>query len=193
VERTDLSRRILREASDLFRRQGYAATSIKQIATAAGCTTAALYYYYEDGKSHILREVILSYGKPADILDPIKGASSLREMLQRLTAVLSRSVPVITDQMSWLMVHFPSLPDEEKRVLQERMLSIQSAIRDEIGRFVGENARADRLAWLIYSSFFGFQQLCLKMELAESADLSLEEFGGLLSEIISGGVDEDEA
>ena len=58
AEERGLAERILREAGDLFRQQGYAATSIKQIASAAGCTTAALYTYYEGGKAHVLREVI---------------------------------------------------------------------------------------------------------------------------------------
>ncbi len=32
--------------------------SIKQIAKASGCTNAALYYYFDGGKEHILHEVI---------------------------------------------------------------------------------------------------------------------------------------
>ena len=46
------------KAGELFREQGYEATTLKQIARAAGCTTAALHYCFEDGKDHILREVI---------------------------------------------------------------------------------------------------------------------------------------
>ena len=49
---------IIEKASELFREKGYTATSIKQIAKASGCTTDALYYYFEGGKKHILREVI---------------------------------------------------------------------------------------------------------------------------------------
>ena len=52
-EASSLQDLILENADELFREQGYAATSIKQIAKASGCTTAALSYYFEDGKQHI--------------------------------------------------------------------------------------------------------------------------------------------
>lgn len=57
---TELRTIILNEASKLFMQQGYAATTIKQIARAADCTTAALYSYFEGGKPQILREVVRS-------------------------------------------------------------------------------------------------------------------------------------
>jgi len=51
-ETSELKETILNVAGELFAKNGYAATSIKQIAKAAGCTTAALYYYFEDGKTY---------------------------------------------------------------------------------------------------------------------------------------------
>ena len=48
---TDLKDIILQKAGELFAQQGYTATSNKQIAKAAGCTAAALYYYFEGGKA----------------------------------------------------------------------------------------------------------------------------------------------
>jgi AcrR family transcriptional regulator len=186
--KTELAETILGEASGLFRRQGYAATSIKQIAKAAGCTTAALYYYYEGGKSEILHEVIQTYRHQDDILDAVRGAGSLEEYLTRLATALSRSLPAVADQINWLMLQFPTLPEEEKQVLQGRLLFIQESIRGEIGRFVSEGAQADRLAWLVFSAFFGFFQLSIKMELGDSADLNLESFGDFLIQVIGGGL-----
>lgn len=184
--KTELAETILGEASGLFRQQGYAATSIKQIAKAAGCTTAALYYYYEGGKSEILHEVIQSYRHQEDILDAVRGADSLEEFLTRLATALSQSLPAVADQINWLMLQFPTLPEEEKRVLQERLLFIKESIRTEVSRFVSEGVQADRLAWLVFGAFFGFFQLSTKMELGESADLNLESFGIFLIQVIGG-------
>lgn len=44
---TDLRSRILREATRLFAEHGYAATSVRELVEAAGCTKPALYYYFE--------------------------------------------------------------------------------------------------------------------------------------------------
>ncbi|NIR40578.1 MAG: TetR family transcriptional regulator, partial [Actinobacteria bacterium] len=41
-----LAERILRHASELFAQRGWAATSLREIAEAAGCTKPALYYHW---------------------------------------------------------------------------------------------------------------------------------------------------
>ena len=185
TQKTDLAEVILRQAERLFREQGYAATSIKQIANAAGCTTAALYYHYEGGKSHILREVIQSLRQPADVLATAQYAQNLPEFLSRLTAALAENLPTITDQMSWLLIQFPTLPETEKRILQDRLLNIQASIRGEIGRFLPDETEADIVAWLVFCAFYGFSQISTKMELGPAIDLTLEDLGLYLAQVIT--------
>src|SRR5690606_20508205 len=48
---------ILGAAEQLFADKGYAATTIKDIATAASCNSALLYYYYKD-KDGLYRAVL---------------------------------------------------------------------------------------------------------------------------------------
>src|SRR5688572_16100689 len=43
---SDLRVRILREATRLFAERGYAATSVREVVEACGCTKPALYYYF---------------------------------------------------------------------------------------------------------------------------------------------------
>ena len=83
---TDLKETILREAQELFAAHGYAGTSIKQIAGASGCTTAALYYYFADGKSQILREVVRSSFSPqlTTVIQAGRDATSLANGCERL-------------------------------------------------------------------------------------------------------------
>lgn len=51
-------RRILEAAIELFGRQGYSATSVRQIASAAGVSPALLYNYF-DGKETLLAAIFL--------------------------------------------------------------------------------------------------------------------------------------
>src|SRR5919109_4056880 len=48
---------ILDAAEQLFARQGFAATTIKQIGAAAGVNSALLYYYFDD-KETLYREML---------------------------------------------------------------------------------------------------------------------------------------
>ena len=56
-EPSNLREKILRAASELFAERGYAATSVREIATMAGCTKPALYYYFQ-GKEALFLETL---------------------------------------------------------------------------------------------------------------------------------------
>lgn len=56
---TDLERRILKAAEELFMRKGFAATKTTEIAEKAGCTHALLHYYYRT-KEHLFEKVYLN-------------------------------------------------------------------------------------------------------------------------------------
>ena len=95
---------IIENAGELFRERGYAATTIKQIAEASGCTTAALYYHFEDGKQHILREVIHSSTQEADLSMHLPQADSLEEFLVKLGANMAERFPKVADRINWIML-----------------------------------------------------------------------------------------
>ena len=120
---------IIEKAGDLFRRQGYAATTIKQIATAAGCTTAALYYYFADGKDHLLREVIQRSAREAELSLRFLQANSLEEFLVSLSALLVHRLPQMAERFNWILLQFATLPDEEKRIFQDHLRGFQQTLR----------------------------------------------------------------
>ena len=178
---------IVEKAGELFRKQGYAETSIKQIARASGCTTAALYYYFEEGKQHILREVIHRSAGEVESDKQFPEAGSLEEFLIQLSGVLAERFPRVADRFNWLMLQFPTLPDEEKRILQDQLLGIQQGLRERIDQYVADGATADRLAWMVYCSFFGYHQIFTKMEVGRRVDLDPVEYGRFLAQIAGGG------
>ena len=180
---TDLAERILIESSGLFRENGYDATSIKQIADASGCTTAALYYYFEGGKSEILREVILRYQEGTNILQGIETSESLADFVANLTANLAGSLPMMADQIGWALLQFPNLDREDQRVLQDGILTIHTSLSDSVQPFVDDSESANRVAWLLYCAFFGYHQLFYRAKIETYDSLDLLAFGEVLSEL----------
>ncbi|MFN2290358.1 MAG: TetR/AcrR family transcriptional regulator [Anaerolineae bacterium] len=187
-EASALRDRIVENAGELFRQQGYAATSIKEIARASECTTAALYYYFEDGKEQILREVIQRSGREAEFLVHLPQADSLAAFLADLGANLTARFPRVADSINWIMLQYSTLPDEDKRTVQEQVLGNQRALKGGISQYVADEKTAERLAWLVYCSFLGYQQLFTKLELAGTVDLSVAEYGGFLAQVIDRGL-----
>src|SRR5689334_14547127 len=59
--------RILAAAIDLFRRQGFDAATMREIATAAGVATGAAYYYFESKDAIVLA----FYGQAQDEMEPL--------------------------------------------------------------------------------------------------------------------------
>ncbi|QES50243.1 TetR family transcriptional regulator [Streptomyces venezuelae] len=58
----DTRARILAAATELFRRQGYAATGMKQIVAAAGAPYGSAYHFFPDGKAQLGEEVVRTSG-----------------------------------------------------------------------------------------------------------------------------------
>ena len=188
TEANSLQNLIIEKASELFREQGYAATTIKQIAKASGCTTAALYYHFEDGKQHILREVIHRSTQEADLSMHLPQADNLEEFLVKLGANMAERFPKVADRINWIMLQFATLPDEEKQIVQNQVIGIQLALKERINQYVPDKETAERLAWLVFSSFLGYQQMFTKLEIAGIVDLSMDEYGGFMARIVGQGL-----
>jgi AcrR family transcriptional regulator len=62
--------RIVETSAELFRRQGYAATGIKQIATEAQAPFGSLYHFFPGGKEQLAAESIRASGAIYELLVP---------------------------------------------------------------------------------------------------------------------------
>jgi AcrR family transcriptional regulator len=185
-EPSELKATILNVASDLFVENGYAATSIKQIAKAAGCTTAALYYYFEDGKAHILREVVRSYSTSAlSAVDEVGEFDDLSTYLEHLTQRIGQTMPRIRRRMNWLALELHNLPAKERDQFTSQFLGLHRTIRARLEQYLGDYERANMLAWIIVCAFMGYGQLFQTMGLKDPSTPSLDEFGHALMAMIS--------
>ena len=177
---------IIEKATQLFRQQGYAATSIKQIANAAGCTNAALYYYFEGGKKQVLHEVIHHTAKDRMyMLTAASSANSLEDLLIQFSQTLAQPLAGMASRVNWLMVEFASLPEEERTLLRNQLIDAHTALQAQIGRCVADEDRANRLAWLVFCSFFGYRQIFDSMGVGEAVAFDLEAYGRFMAQTIS--------
>lgn len=147
-------------------KHSYAATSIKQIAEAAGCTTAALYYYFEDGKEGILREA-LDYAMPdlTRFLEAAQHATSLYELSLWIGLALLEEGAEVLKQTRWLMVELPNMGQEEQANLHRKLIQFQRGLADLMEPFVADRPAAEMLAWVLFSALFGYGQLFVTLNL----------------------------
>ena len=120
-----------------------------------------------------------------EILTTVSGADSLESLLIQLSQTLSEVMPRMADRVNWLMLQFPTLPDEEKQFLRNQLYGFHEALQAQISRFVADDATADKLAWLIFCSFFGYQQVFTKMGVDQMVDMNLENYGRFLAQVIT--------
>lgn len=177
-ESTDLKETILREAEDLFSAQGFAGTSIKQIATASGCTTAALYYYFPEGKTQLLREVVhcAFASKTNMVVEAGQNAASLREWLRAFGNAAVQSLLEMQRRKSWLELEMHQLGAREHAALRQHSLAMQRSVAKEIARFIDDPGQANKLAWILLCAVFGYGQLFLSHGLQEAADFDMAAF-----------------
>ena len=185
ASKTDLRDDIIQVAGQLFMKQSYAATSIKQIAKAAGCTTAALYYYFEDGKEAILHEVIVQVMPDlASFLKPLEGVASLQELIMGLGISLMQSGQAMLQRTRWLMVEFPNMGQAERTRLHQMLLHFHQQLADMIEPFVASRHEAEVIAWILYTALFGFGQLFVTLELEETIEPPYQAYVDTLAEMI---------
>jgi AcrR family transcriptional regulator len=67
---TTTRERIVETSAELFRRQGYAATGVKQIVTAAQAPFGSLYHHFPGGKEQLGAEAVRTSGRLYELLIP---------------------------------------------------------------------------------------------------------------------------
>lgn len=188
---TDLKETILRESQDLFAAHGYAGTSIKQIASASGCTTAALYYYFSEGKGQILREVVRSSFSPqlTTVIQAGRDATSLGEWVRVFSNVALQSIHDMQRRQTWIEPEMHQLGDNERAIIHQNLLDAHQQIAIEIARFVEDEAKANKLAWILIMALFGYGKMFKGLELGRVSDFSANAFVETIAWVIGKAAD----
>lgn len=182
----NLKKRILEEAKKLFQKQGIKATTIKQIAEASNCTNAALYYYFENGKNEIIKETIFDILKDRlTILEGLEDSKDLNDFITKLGKKLNTEKYHISNNISWLIVEFNQIPDEIEKVFHDNFDNFHKKLSSIINIYIDNKEKSEDVAWILFCSVFGYQQLFQKMNFSKYFKMDLNEFTEKLATTIS--------
>jgi AcrR family transcriptional regulator len=180
-ERTNRRELILDTAAKLFTEQGYAETSVRQIADEVGVTEAALYYHFKEGKRELLQHVVeCQFPDLQSIVEGCREAQSLRELVIAYGEMLVDLGPTYITQLRWLSSEFQRLDPKERAFIQQKQLAFQKGMADLIAQFVDSPETANGLAWVLFSTTFGYGQLFYNFDLRDFVDFSREEMIAML-------------
>ncbi|RMG74722.1 MAG: TetR/AcrR family transcriptional regulator [Chloroflexi bacterium] len=173
-ERTNRRELIVDAAAALFKEQGYTATSIRQIADQVGCTEAALYYHFKDGKRALLQAVLEDHAPSLmAILQGCEAAESLHELIICIGKNLSRAVNKENlDNFRWILAEFPRMSAEERAAVHSKHLEFEQLLAVQVERFVEDSALARKIAWTMVCAGFGFGQLFFNLEMDKLVDFT---------------------
>ncbi|MEM1033144.1 MAG: TetR/AcrR family transcriptional regulator [Myxococcota bacterium] len=80
---SELRARIIDVATTLFAERGYAATSMRDVASGASCTKPALYYHFDNKEALFLEVIVATTNAVVDLLRGAMGApGTVRERMQ---------------------------------------------------------------------------------------------------------------
>ncbi|TGM58913.1 TetR/AcrR family transcriptional regulator [Leptospira adleri] len=186
MQETGLRETILNVAGSLFISRGYNAVSIKLIAEEARCTTAALYYYFPEGKEAIRKVVLYSHlPDPEQIVEVGKSAKSLQELFTQIALRVCDHDSDTVRKERWLLAEFPNFTEADREVIHEKLQSIHSALVVETGRFLPDSEAAKLLSWLFMSASFGYGQLFGSLQFNKVAPFPTAEFAEKIAWLLS--------
>ena len=170
-DRTNRYELIVNTAAQLFARQGYQATSTRQIAGEVGCTEAALYYHFKDGKYGLLRAVLEARLPDVEaVMEACSQATSLKEALLVFASNYAQQAP----GMRWIITELPQLDEAERVIVSENFATLRERLVETVRQFVDDATQAEHIAWLMLCIVAGYQQVFVETAFRGQADLSMQ-------------------
>ncbi len=186
VNRRDM---ILDVAARLFVEHGYTATSVRQIAEAVGCTEAALYYHFKDGKRELLNAV-LEQNMPdlLGVVEHCRSAVSLHDLIRRFgSGMVVEAQRLSGNRLRWVIAEYPKFSADERKVIHQRAMAFRDGLTEQVRRFVPDQGEAEQLAWMLLFLVFGYGQLMINMDLRSALDFDAETFVESIADRLAAG------
>lgn len=176
---------ILESAKYHFVRRGFDGTSVQQIADTVGCTKAAIYYHFKDGKQEIISE-LMKDNLPdfSKIVDQCQDPASLQELIQCWGEVILKRARHHLPMFQWIVKEFSNLRETEQQMIQSAQINCIRKLTQKIMPFVNTESEAERLAILMFSATLGYGMLFRGFGLGAIIDVSMEEYMQSMSKFI---------
>lgn len=165
--RADSRAKILRATLKLFAENGFAGTSVSDIARSAGMAKGAIYHYF-NSKDELLEAVFKDVSKPMfSFYDEIKTNLPARERLSNFLHAFYQSL--LTYRKHWLLLTNLMLLKEKEKMIQDLyrpfVLDFHLALRKVFMDFRGLNVNLE-ISYLL-SLLNGWQVTFITQENAE--------------------------
>jgi AcrR family transcriptional regulator len=184
--RSNRRAQIVEAAADLFTKQGYTATSVRQIADVVGCTEAALYYHFREGKRALFGEVVeRNLPDMITLLNSLRDAPTLRELVMRFGTGIIRLMAVRADKFRWTIAEFPKLDESERAMFHAKYQGFHDLLTELVGQFIKEPEEARRVAWSLICAHFGYGQLFFGLDVKSVDDFDVAAMTSLLADSLT--------
>ncbi len=176
-QRTNRRNLIVQTATDLFIKGGYAATSVRQIADAVGCTEAALYYHFKEGKRALLQAVVENETPDfMNVLESCRQANSLSELIHTYIRSMCMHCTKRERHIQWLISELPNFSADERSIFAGKHLMFHAELVKLIVPFVKNQDEANELGWMLICASFGYRQIFVTLGLDDLTDFSIHKF-----------------
>lgn len=164
--------------------QGYTATSVRQIAEAAECTEAALYYHFKEGKRALFQTVLEeNFPDLLGLLDKCRDARSIAEVVVSFGEIDSRGMRIY-NRLQWIVAEYPNLSTDEQALVHKAYLTFHAELTKLLMAFEPEKKRAEEIAWILLCTSFGFAQTFIHLNLLSATEVTQETFMKALADRI---------
>ena len=185
ADRTNRRDRIIEAASRLFLENGYAETSVRQIAEAAQVTEAALYYHFKGGKYELFQHAMDDIAPDlSHVIELCAPAQSLRDLVQRFEQAMIPNLPISGVLMRWVAIQTQSSGGDEYQVVLDRLQAFHEQLAPLVQRFVPDATKAQHVAWTLIVIALGYGYVFGAVRMSERSSFSPQNLLDLVLDIV---------
>ena len=137
-QKKETHRRILEAAGRLFRTEGFAATGVAKVMSAAGMTVGGFYAHFAS-KETLLAEVLTeSLARTRNVLlagvDELEGDDFVRELMRRYLSRMHRDLPADGCALPSLTGEVSRQSEETRQVFEDYLMQLLAPFEEKVSK-----------------------------------------------------------
>jgi AcrR family transcriptional regulator len=181
---------IIQTALQLFIRQGYHATSIREIAAGVGCRESASYVHFENGKRELLQTILAQHMPDFDeILSRCAPGSAPENAFDCLGQRMVALAQTHLQEWQWVAGEFPTLKAGERAIVRAKLVELHQGMTGYLRvHSAVSDAAAQAIAWTLMALLSGYAQLHRIGEPDFDTGFSPDHFANMFKVLLAGTV-----
>lgn len=176
---------IIEAAIRLFARQGYHATSIREIAANVGCQGSAIYCHFEQGKQELLHTILAEYMPNfEEVIGTCAGELVTEKAFDLLAHQLATLAHTHLQNWQWIAGEFPALRSSDRAIVRTRLAALYGALVKYLQAHTSDEAAARTVAWVLLALTAGYAQLIRLLGPDLEGHFASEQFISALNDLL---------